>query len=158
MELEAENKRLKARVAEEKKRARHAAYRAANREKVRASQKRYRAAGHGKAKHKASRAVWLKTEAGRAYTKRGRDRHQAKIRAAFTAFIREAKGHPCTDCGGQFPPCAMDFDHVRGKKLFILGRGAGKGLPAVIAEIAKCDLVCSNCHRIRTALRRYGRI
>ncbi len=119
---------------------------------------RYRASAHGKAKNAASRVVWLKTEAGRAYTKRGRDRHQAKTRAIFTAFIRTAKDAPCTDCGGRFAPCVMDFDHVRGDKRFPLSKGAGKGLSTCRAEIAKCDLVCSNCHRIRTTIRRYGKI
>ena len=51
----------------------------------------------------------------------------------------------------------MDFDHVRGTKEFILGHtGRGgvnhfnAGIKKLKAEIEKCDLVCSNCHRIRT--------
>ncbi len=44
----------------------------------------------------------------------------------------------------------MDFDHVRGKKLFNIANGRYRTWKSVIIEIAKCDLVCANCHRIRT--------
>jgi hypothetical protein len=123
-----------------------------------ASQRKYCLSAHGKAKKKAARKVWLQTVAGRIYAKRGRTTHQTKLRAIFTAFIREAKAHPCVDCSGSFPPCAMDFDHVRGEKLFSLSRAANKNISKCREEIAKCDLVCANCHRVRTTLRRYGKI
>ena len=65
------------------------------------------------------------------------------------------EGKPCTDCGGTFHIAAMEWDHVpgRGPKLFELGRG-DHSLAKVQAEIAKCDLVCANCHRVRTWDRR----
>lgn len=65
-------------------------------------------------------------------------------------------GKPCTDCGGFFPPCVLHWDHVpeRGPKLFNLGR-ADYSLERVLAEIAKCDLVCANCHAIRTWNRKH---
>jgi hypothetical protein len=46
----------------------------------------------------------------------------------------------------------MDFDHVRGEKLFEIGQAPSKGasLATLLAEIAKCEVVCSNCHRQRT--------
>jgi hypothetical protein len=51
----------------------------------------------------------------------------------------------------------MDFDHVRGEKLFDVSRmvGPGLSLELIKAEIAKCDVVCANCHRIRTFERRH---
>lgn len=67
---------------------------------------------------------------------------------------------PCLDCGLSFPWCVMDFDHRPGEtKDFALSRVAGRrASPKLISkvekEIAKCDLVCSNCHRIRTHLLR----
>jgi len=66
------------------------------------------------------------------------------------------KGKPCTDCGGYFPQCVLHWDHVpeRGPKLFNLGR-ADFSLDKVLAEIAKCDLVCANCHAIRTWNRKH---
>lgn len=49
----------------------------------------------------------------------------------------------------------MDFDHVRGEKKYNIGSMVGRGLsPKLIdEEVAKCELVCSNCHRIRTYAR-----
>lgn len=57
---------------------------------------------------------------------------------------------PCYDCGSMFPPECMDFDHVFGKKLFVISAGSGKPWDTIREEIDKCQLVCSNCHRIRT--------
>lgn len=69
----------------------------------------------------------------------------------IVAFMREQKRKPCTDCGYTFHPCAMDFDHVRGeKKLCVASFARRSALKALIEEIAKCDVVCANCHRIRT--------
>lgn len=66
------------------------------------------------------------------------------------------KNVPCQDCGGRFPPECMDFDHVRGEKLFGIGANVSKvPLAKLMAEIEKCELVCANCHRIRTKRRRH---
>jgi len=54
------------------------------------------------------------------------------------------------DCGKRWHFCAMDFDHVRGKKLFEINDASCRALQKVKDEIAKCDVVCANCHRIRT--------
>lgn len=54
------------------------------------------------------------------------------------------------DCGGTFPPECMDFDHVRGEKSFNVGENFYISESKLLAEVAKCDLVCANCHRIRT--------
>lgn len=70
--------------------------------------------------------------------------------------IRLLKNVPCTDCGNVFPAPCMDYDHVRGEKAFDLGKAANKGYrwELVLQEIAKCDVVCANCHRLRTYNRR----
>lgn len=70
--------------------------------------------------------------------------------ASNRELITAAKSNPCTDCGKTYPPYVMDFDHVRGKKKFRLAQHMKVGLPGLLAEIAKCDLVCANCHRERT--------
>ncbi len=61
----------------------------------------------------------------------------------------------CVDCGYAGHPEALDFDHIpeRGPKLFGLG-AVRMAWATVLVEIAKCDVVCANCHRIRTAERR----
>lgn len=70
-------------------------------------------------------------------------------------FLIQAKSKPCLDCGGLFPPYVMDFDHLPGYvKLATLGKRNAYSLKWIQAEIAKCDLVCANCHRIRTETRR----
>lgn len=76
---------------------------------------------------------------------------QSKARRdALQAEIDIIKSRPCLDCGLQYPPYVMDFDHVRGKKSFQIGQSKCRSRDKVLAEIAKCDVVCSNCHRLRT--------
>jgi hypothetical protein len=83
-----------------------------------------------------------------ASNRRNRDRRVAEL-AVIVAGI---KNQPCADCGQRFPPYVMDFDHPPGtKKIAAVSRLVWDGSTRVLlAEIAKCDLVCSNCHRIRT--------
>lgn len=71
-------------------------------------------------------------------------------------LIRSGKNKPCVDCGRQYHWFAMDYDHIpeRGKKLFNVSQANCRNVVALAAEIAKCDVVCSNCHRIRTFTRR----
>lgn len=75
-------------------------------------------------------------------------------RESALAVIYDAKaGHPCTDCGFSYPVVCMDFDHVRGEKKFNLSSSHGYSEATIREEIAKCELVCANCHRIRTSKR-----
>lgn len=65
--------------------------------------------------------------------------------------INELKRVPCADCGGRFNPWQMDFDHVRGVKEADIARLVITGSTAKLrAEMAKCEVVCANCHRQRT--------
>jgi hypothetical protein len=59
---------------------------------------------------------------------------------------------PCADCGNSFPHYVMDFDHVRGEKLFNVSSAVSRRInkTTLWEEIAKCEIVCANCHRIRT--------
>ena len=57
---------------------------------------------------------------------------------------------PCADCGIFYPHYVMDFDHLFDKKFNISTNIKRKGRRQLLAEIAKCEVVCSNCHRIRT--------
>lgn len=92
--------------------------------------------------------------------KEQRRRRKVEILAWYRA-LKEAA--PCVDCGRHFPHPAMQFDHLPGTEkrddIGRLMRHSSKGL--VLAEIAKCELVCANCHAIRTFRRRtadeYGR-
>jgi hypothetical protein len=85
-----------------------------------------------------------------------KDRARAS-RAERKRIVNEAKSKPCMDCGHSFPPECMDFDHRPGEvKIGCVGtlRAWTAPIEMIIEEIAKCDLVCSNCHRIRTTKRR----
>lgn len=57
------------------------------------------------------------------------------------------------DCGIIYPPYVMDFDHKEGqKKLNSVARLVHNGWSKkrLLEEMVKCDLVCANCHRVRT--------
>jgi hypothetical protein len=68
------------------------------------------------------------------------------------AIIRAAKDKPCADCGNNYPYYVMDLDHVLGDKIINVGLMVGWGYTEaeIRTEIAKCELVCANCHRERT--------
>lgn len=82
--------------------------------------------------------------------KAGHQRRGRESQAAFTALLHRLKSVPCMDCGGTFDPVCMDFDHRPGEvKLANIGKFRATS-PRLMAEIAKCDVVCANCHRLRT--------
>lgn len=92
----------------------------------------------------------------RDYYRRKQAQRRKETRGRLMEIIADNKKKPCVDCGRQFIPCAMDYDHVRGKKLFDVGRVSGTGISEakLMAEIDKCEVVCAVCHRIRTHERR----
>lgn len=58
---------------------------------------------------------------------------------------------PCVDCEVAYPFYVMQWDHVRGEKLLDLASAkTSAAWEKVLTEIAKCDLVCANCHAART--------
>lgn len=60
---------------------------------------------------------------------------------------------PCKDCNNFYPPYVMDFDHLPNYEKFKnLSRmkNSSYSVETIRKEIEKCDLVCANCHRIRT--------
>jgi hypothetical protein len=73
-------------------------------------------------------------------------------------WLRGLKRRPCVECGGEFHPAAMQFDHRPGvDKAFDVSWGIARySRERILAEIAKCDLVCANCHAVRTYERRNG--
>jgi hypothetical protein len=78
---------------------------------------------------------------------RAKDRELMKSRQAWLNSLKE---NPCIDCGKIFRPCAMDFDHIRGDKFKGVGEMLSYKRDRILSEISKCDLVCANCHRIRS--------
>ena len=89
--------------------------------------------------------------------RRWREEHQAESRASsrrvyekIRSIIETAKDVPCARCRERFPVVCMDFHHRDPReKLFPIGSNT-RGVPKLRAEIAKCDVLCANCHRIVT--------
>ena len=59
----------------------------------------------------------------------------------------------CADCGYDANADALQFDHLPefGKATTVAARAGSDRTLA--SEIAKCEVVCANCHAIRTASR-----
>ena len=74
------------------------------------------------------------------------------------AWLSALKVGPCSDCKKTFDSVCMDWDHVSGKKVGDVSRllRSGRSKETILTEIAKCELVCANCHRIRTHEKRHA--
>lgn len=81
----------------------------------------------------------------RVYLNQIREENKLKVRA-----LKESA--PCMDCGNFYAHYVMDYDHrdPSTKVRTVSALVNAFTWAAVLLEIEKCDLVCSNCHRIRT--------
>lgn len=82
-------------------------------------------------------------------------RHNQKTKEnqrKFVEWSNSLKEAPCKDCDTQYHPAAMQWDHLpqfeKTGNVADLQRRGNKNL--ILEEIAKCELVCANCHAIRT--------
>jgi 5-methylcytosine-specific restriction endonuclease McrA len=77
------------------------------------------------------------------------------LRRKRTAYLLDYFAtHPCQDCG-ESDPVVLEFDHLDGEtKLFNISHALPyRGWQSILDEIEKCEVVCANCHRRRTAHR-----
>lgn len=97
----------------------------------------------------------------RSYFQRERERYrrnrlerQRKIRFLIAGMKHNKR---CGDCGIVFPYFLLEYDHVRGSKAFRVGAAQQLKFShaRLLDEIAKCELVCVNCHRRRTYVRKF---
>ena len=86
-----------------------------------------------------------------------RAKHPEKYRKDAMARARRnrdllvlLKSQPCTDCGVEYPHYVMEFDHVGDNKQNNVSRMTSMATGKMLLEVAKCDTVCANCHKIRT--------
>lgn len=96
-------------------------------------------------KQKAAQREW--------YQKNKAKQHERNTftKRSMATFLQEEKSKPCVDCGVSYPYYVMQFDHIGSDKVAgvgVLARTAS--IERVKAEIAKCELVCANCHAERT--------
>ena len=112
----------------------------------------------GKTRHKICASC--KSDYNTQYYRKNKARH-AKGRAESRKArridrieaVQKAKDVPCMDCKNKYPSHVMDLDHRDpSDKLFTISeqKCRSMGMNRLLAEIAKCDVVCSNCHRMRT--------
>ena len=87
-----------------------------------------------------------------------RKRQAYRRHRAVVEWYRGLKDAPCVDCGGRFHHAAMQWDHLPGSvKKNDLGRLVnGHSRAVILDEIAKCELVCANCHAVRSYERARG--
>lgn len=87
----------------------------------------------------------------RAYNLRTKEQRRAKRlvketeRRGMLDYMKRAYG--CVNCG--IKTGRLDYDHVRGEKLFNLSNSHFRPWSAVLAEIAKCEVRCVGCHTSR---------
>lgn len=98
--------------------------------------------------HRSARLLQAKAHYRDNWVKYKRLRTESAKRVA--RLLRRLKRLPCKDCRVKFPYYLMDFDHVRGKKKFVVAKMTSQRWNTVLAEVAKCDVVCVMCHRKRT--------
>ena len=95
----------------------------------------------------------------RYYHERGkaarRVRQRARVLEARTWMAALKEGVPCADCGLLFPVWVMHWDHLPGyEKVGSISEMVGsRSRTITIAELQKCELVCGNCHVLRTISR-----
>lgn len=85
----------------------------------------------------------------RAENKEHANKLWTELRKTKRAYLTDYKSeHPCIKCGEKDPAC-LDFHHRDPKeKAFTLSLGIARAsLERLQKEVAKCDILCANCHR-----------
>jgi hypothetical protein len=90
---------------------------------------------------------------GDLHREQSRAAKQARQHALQSHILDHLRHHPCVDCG-EADPVVLEFDHVGQKTSTVAGLVRQvASMAAIDAEIARCEVVCANCHRRRTASR-----
>jgi len=94
---------------------------------------------------------WASLTPERKREKQDKANERARAVKLFLANYKLGKG--CADCGYNSHHSALEFDHIEGEKDFNVC--FAKSVAQAKKEIEKCEVVCSNCHRVRTYNRIY---
>src|SRR6478609_8370707 len=84
------------------------------------------------------------------YIDSARRRKQALVAERIEFLVSYLRAHPCVDCG-ETDPIVLEFDHLRDKEFGIAAGFRDRAWQSVLDEMTKCEVVCANCHRRRTA-------
>ena len=103
--------------------------------------------------HKSYRKSWYESHKeehiGNVY-----ERKKKSIQKAREFVWDYLTAHPCVECG-ETDPVVLEFDHLYGKDKDIATlAGQGYSIKAIKKEIAKCQVLCANCHRRKTSRER----
>ena len=84
-------------------------------------------------------------------TYKNKKRHRTEKKQMLLEYLQN---HPCLDCGNM-DVRVLEFDHVRGNKFMDVTKmvSGAYSWNRIQEEIDKCEVVCSNCHKIRTYTR-----
>jgi|ERR1035437_2383710 hypothetical protein len=86
------------------------------------------------------------------YYREKRRFHQRRTNAKAKLDLRKFKDRECLDCQEKYPFWVMQFDHLE-EKLLTIGKSRGLSPERMVKEAAKCDVVCTCCHRLRSFIR-----
>ncbi len=82
-----------------------------------------------------------------------RRRKGREVEIAQVRILEHLSRHLCTDCG-EDDVVVLEFDHLRDKTASVGALvSGGYSWRRIMEEIAKCEVVCANCHRRRTFAR-----
>lgn len=85
------------------------------------------------------------------YYKQKATRHNKGYRKRNQEFLfKYLSQNPCVDCG-ESNPMLLEFDH-RENKSYDVSTMLTLSEKSIQDEIAKCDIRCANCHRMKTAI------
>lgn len=97
------------------------------------------------------RKWWASLSPKRKREKQIKANKRARKIKIFLANYKIEKG--CQDCGYKKHHSALEFDHIKGKKKINIA--FAKSINQAEWEIKNCEVVCSNCHRVRSWNRLY---
>jgi hypothetical protein len=93
-----------------------------------------------------------KKKARKRYPKTERDIERAAqaVREKRMFLAKHKLKSGCADCGYRHHSVALEFHHVDGPKLGVMSILTRKSWAVIKAEMAKCIVLCANCHRVRS--------
>ena len=108
--------------------------------------------------------VTYDAEYQRRWYQENKKEHLARVKARNKAYKQEMREFvkflksttPCTDCGHFYPSYVMQFDHIGDDKIMEVSIMVSRmwSRENIQKEIDKCEIVCANCHAVRTYTRR----
>ena len=91
-----------------------------------------------------------KLEKRRQGVRESQDRRRLRNREWVYQYLLR---NPCVDCGEE-DPVVLEFDHIEDKSTPVATAVTNYTTENLIAEVAKCEVRCGNCHKKVTAVER----